>query len=63
MLREYRPGPPIGRGGMADVVLAVQIGLDGFSRLVVQKRLLPELAAREDLVRAFTGEARLLARL
>jgi serine/threonine-protein kinase len=63
MLRDYRPGPPIGRGGMADVMLAVQTGRDGFARLVVQKRMLHELRAREDLVRAFIAEARLLSRL
>ena len=61
--REYRLGPRIGQGGMADVYLAVQSGPARFAKLVVQKRLRPELSWREDLGRGFLDEARLLARL
>ena len=59
----YRLGPRIGRGGMADVHLAVQEGPSGLSRLVVLKKIRPELAARGDLRRTLVDEARVLARL
>lgn len=53
----------IGRGGMADVHLAVTRGALGFSRLVVVKTLRAELAHDPEMVTMFLEEARLAARL
>jgi serine/threonine protein kinase len=53
----------IGRGGLAEVFLAEQVGASGFSKPVALKRLLPELAGRADLERALIAEAVLGARL
>jgi eukaryotic-like serine/threonine-protein kinase len=61
--REYRLGPRIGQGGMADVYLAVQAGPEQFAKLVVQKRVRGVAARRPDFGRRFLAEARLLARL
>jgi len=48
---------------MADVHLAVQDGPSGVRRLVVTKRIRPQLAARPELRRTLLDEARVLARL
>src|SRR3569833_4579363 len=53
----------IARGGMAEVFLAQQRGLEGFDRRVAVKRILPHLAASGDFVRMFLGEAKLAAQL
>src|SRR4051794_18609933 len=53
----------IGVGGMGEVFRAEMRGPDGFSRTVVVKRMLPELAAEPDAVAMFVDEARLAARL
>lgn len=50
-------------GGMAQVFLARERGLEGFDRLVVLKRILPHLAENEEFVRMFLQEARVAARL
>jgi eukaryotic-like serine/threonine-protein kinase len=50
-------------GGMAEVLLAVHKGLEGFIKVVVIKRVLPHHAANIDYVRMFVDEARLAARL
>ena len=50
-------------GGMAEVFLAKQIGLDGFEKLVVLKRILPHLSEDEEFVRMFLDEARTAADL
>ena len=50
-------------GGMAEVFLAKQIGLDGFEKLVVLKRILPHLAEDEEFVQMFLDEARTAADL
>ncbi len=50
-------------GGMGEVFLACERGAFGFERLVVIKRLLPELAKRTELVQMFIDEARLWAHL
>jgi serine/threonine-protein kinase len=65
-LGEYRLIARLGRGGMADVFLAVRGGLDGFTKLVVIKRLRADLAALPNAARYRTlllDEARLAARL
>jgi serine/threonine protein kinase len=53
----------LAEGGMAEIFLARQAGIEGFERQVVVKRLLPELTAESDFVRMFLNEARLAARL
>ncbi|HJK96761.1 MAG TPA: serine/threonine-protein kinase [Polyangiaceae bacterium LLY-WYZ-14_1] len=53
----------LGRGGMAEVHLALQDGPRGFRKLVVIKRLLPHLADEPGVVQMFLDEARLAARL
>jgi len=53
----------IARGGMAEVFLAQQRGLEGFDRRVAVKRILPHLADTPDFVKMFLGEAKLAAQL
>ena len=53
----------LGRGGMAEVYLAVVRGVGGFTKLQVIKRLRPELASDPAMVRMFLDEAKLAARL
>ncbi|HEY4059667.1 MAG TPA: protein kinase [Kofleriaceae bacterium] len=53
----------IARGGMAEVFLAQQRGLEGFDRRVAVKRILPHLAGAPDFVKMFLGEAKLAAAL
>jgi serine/threonine protein kinase len=50
-------------GGMAEIHLARATGLEGFEKLVVIKRVLPQLASNEEFVQWFLDEARLAARL
>ncbi|AUX39238.1 protein kinase [Sorangium cellulosum] len=61
--RKYRPIAEIGRGGMADVCLAVAQGPAGFNKLVVLKRARVELCQDADILAMFLDEARLAARL
>jgi len=61
--RKYRLVAEIGRGGMADVYLAVVQGTLGFNKLVVLKQVRPELADDADILSMFLDEARLAARL
>jgi serine/threonine-protein kinase len=49
-------------GGMAEIFLARQTGVEGFEKLVVIKKILPHLAAQERFVQMFLNEARLAAR-
>src|SRR5215831_230959 len=49
----------IGAGGMAEVFLAVALGLEGFQRTLVIKRMLPNLSQDEAFVRMFIDEAKL----
>jgi serine/threonine-protein kinase len=53
----------LGAGGMAEVFLARQAGLEGFEKLVVVKRILPHLAMDEEFVTMFLDEARTAADL
>jgi len=50
-------------GGMAEIFLARQIGLEGFEKLVVLKRIRPELSRKKSFVSMFLNEARLSAQL
>jgi serine/threonine protein kinase len=67
-----RPGTEIGRyrvlrklaqGGMAEVYLARAVGIEGFEKLVVLKRILPHLASNPMFIDMFLAEARLAATL
>ena len=53
----------IGAGGMGEVFRAELRGPDGFARVVVVKRMLPELAADADALTSFIHEAKLAARI
>ena len=53
----------LGRGGMAEVFLAVGYGASGFSRTVAIKTLAPELVGNADLERALIHEATLAGKL
>ena len=53
----------LARGGMADVFLARVKGLQGFEKLCVLKRMLPELTASEEHVQMFLDEARIAGAL
>lgn len=50
-------------GGMAEIFLAKQTGLQGFEKLVVVKRILPSLCSEKEFVQMFLDEARLAASL
>lgn len=67
-----KPGTHVGRyevlgliaiGGMAELHLARATGIEGFEKLVVLKRILPQHAEDQEFVRMFLDEARLAARL
>jgi len=62
-LGRYRIVRRMAVGGMAEIFLARVEGLRGFERLVVCKRLLPQYAPNQNLVRMFLDEARLMATL
>ncbi|MGI5860697.1 MAG: protein kinase domain-containing protein [Myxococcales bacterium] len=53
----------IAAGGMGEVFLARQAGLEGFEKLLVVKVLLPHLAEDEEFTTMFLDEARIAARL
>jgi serine/threonine protein kinase len=50
-------------GGMAEIFLARSAGLEGFEKLVVVKRILPQHAESHEFVTMFLDEARLVAGL
>jgi hypothetical protein len=59
----YREGCHLASGGMAELHLARMIGVGGFERLVVIKRLRADLAGAPDLVQMLLDEARIAATL
>jgi serine/threonine protein kinase len=68
--RFLAPGDKLGRhelirqiavGGMAELYLARTMGLEGFEKLVVLKRILPQYAGNSSFVTMFLNEARLAA--
>jgi serine/threonine-protein kinase len=63
MLGRYELVERLAEGGMGEIFLARQVGAGSFEKLVVIKRLLPELEAREPFRSMFLEEARLTARL
>jgi serine/threonine protein kinase len=60
---KYRVVAELGRGGMANVYLAVARGPVGVQKLVVLKALRPDIAAEEQALSMFLDEARLAAQL
>lgn len=62
-LGKYQFIATLGRGGMADVHLAVSMGPAGFSKLQVIKRLRPNIADEQEFRNMLLDEARLAARL
>ena len=50
-------------GGMAELYLARATGIEGFEKLVVCKRILPQYTSRKDIVEMFLDEARIAAML
>jgi len=63
LVGKYRLIAELGRGGMADVYLAVMEGAGGFHKLQVIKKLRPQLVDEADFLAMFLDEARLAARL
>ncbi|HVY40087.1 MAG TPA: serine/threonine-protein kinase, partial [Polyangia bacterium] len=61
----YEPIRRLAVGGMAEILLArvPGVGLEGFEKLVVLKRILPQHALDPELLRMFVDEARLSATL
>jgi hypothetical protein len=53
----------LGSGGMAEVYRARMLGAEGFAKMVVIKRLLPQFSHEPEIVAQFIGEARLAAML
>ncbi|MSP63253.1 MAG: serine/threonine protein kinase [Myxococcales bacterium] len=53
----------LAEGGMAEVFLAKQSGMEGFEKPVVVKRILPHLTGDPKFVEMFINEARVAARL
>jgi eukaryotic-like serine/threonine-protein kinase len=62
-LGPYKLVRRLGRGGMAEVFLAVAYGASGFEKKVALKTLLPELQGSPELEKLLIEEARLGARL
>lgn len=60
---KYEVVSRLGAGGMAEVFLARLPGIAGFSKTVVVKRLLPELARDPRFVQLFVEEAKLAAQV
>ena len=54
---------PLATGGMGEVFLAKAVGVAGFQKSVVIKKILPHLANDENFVRRFIDEARLVVTL
>ena len=63
MFGKYRLVGAMNSGGMAELFLAIQAGMEGFSKVVALKCVRSHLAESENFVRMFLDEARLAARL
>jgi len=59
---KYQLLKKLATGGMAEVWLARQTGIEGFNRTVVLKRILPHLAEDPEFVQMFLNEARIAAK-
>jgi serine/threonine protein kinase len=53
----------ISKGGMSDIFLAKTVGLGGFQKPLVIKKLLPQYSTKSRYVKRFVNEANMLARL
>lgn len=53
----------LGQGGMAEVFLSKQVGVKGFEKFVVMKKILPQFAQNPEFVDMLFAEARANARL
>ncbi|MDP3234827.1 MAG: protein kinase [Myxococcales bacterium] len=53
----------LAEGGMAEIFLAKQVGVEGFEKNIVVKRMLSHLSTANDFVAMFLDEARLASRL
>lgn len=53
----------IGRGGMAELYLARQVGVMGFERVLAIKRILPHLTEDAEFVQMFINEAKIAAQI
>src|SRR5512134_349907 len=62
-LGKYNLIRPIAIGGMAELYLARTVGIEGFEKLVVVKRILPQHAEDAAFIQMFLDEARLAATL
>ena len=59
---KYQLIKKLATGGMAEVWLARQTGIEGFNRHVVVKRILPHLAEDPEFVQMFLNEAKIASR-
>ena len=59
---KYQLEKKLATGGMAEVWLAKQTGIEGFARHVVIKRILPHLAEDPEFVQMFLNEAKIASR-
>jgi serine/threonine-protein kinase len=62
-LGKYEILKRLATGGMAEIFLARVSGLPGFQKMVVVKRILPQLSTKADFVEMFLDEARIAATL
>ncbi len=62
-MAQYEILRSLDRGGMAEVFLARLVGVEGFEKRVVLKRVLPHLSGDARLLQRFVDEARVAARL
>ena len=60
---DYQLLKKLATGGMAQIFLARQQGMEGFEKFLVVKRILPHLAENDDFIKMFLDEARIAARL
>ena len=58
---KYRLIRKLATGGMAEIFLACQEGMEGFRKDVVIKRILPIHADNDELIDMFLDEARIAA--
>ncbi len=62
-LGRYQLLAKLATGGMAEIHLAKQTGIEGFERLVVVKKILPHLSSEQRFLEMFLDEARITIQL